>query len=153
MNDGKSMDAAPKRSFQDFIRKVVIVLNKQLESWQTMNAVAHIAVYIGNKMKATFDTGNNFVTQYRENHPRNLQYPIIVLAAKSGQMRNLMKKVRASGLLYHGFIREMVETTDDEEITQILGGKLDKSVEYLGIGVCGKNVAVDALTKKFGLWK
>lgn len=104
-------------------------------------------------MREPFDTGDSFVTKDGKNHPRNSQYPIIVLSAKPGQLSNLMKKVRDSGLLYLGFIREMIEITDDWEIERIVGAKLDDEIEYLGIGVFGKNEEVDTLTKKFSLWK
>ena len=138
---------------QDFTRKMVIVVRKDLASWQSMNTVAHIAAYLSNKMREHFDTGEFFVTQDRHNHPRNTQYPIIVLSAKPGQMPNLMAKVRASGLLYLGYIEEMIETTDDAEIEQILAQKTDAEIVYLGIGVFGPNEEVAALTKKYSLWK
>ena len=146
------MDEAQTVS-QDFTRKMVIVVRKDLASWQSMNTVAHIAAYLGNKMPGRFDTGDVFVTQDGHDHPRNTQYPIIILSAKPGQMPNLMTKVRASGLPYLGYIQEMIETTDDAEIEEVLAQKTDAEVVYLGIGVFGPNEAVDALTKKYSLWK
>ena len=47
----------------------------------------------------------------------------------------------------------MIETTDDAEIEQRLAGKDDAEVEYLGIGLFGAKADVDALTRRFGLWK
>jgi len=138
---------------QDFSKKVVIVLSKELETWQVLNAVAHISAYIGHKIGEGFDTGENFVTADKISHPRNSQYAIIVLKAKPGQLTNLMSKVRLSGLLYHGFIREMIETTDDEEIVSILAKKNDAEIEYLGIGIFGPKEEVGALTKNFQLWR
>ncbi|HET7827402.1 MAG TPA: DUF2000 family protein [Candidatus Saccharimonadales bacterium] len=105
---------------QDFSQKIVIVVNKELEQWQVLNTVAHICAYLGNKLAEKFGTGDNFITKDGQNHPRNSQYAIIILRAKPGQLSNLMAKVRDSGLLYHGFIREMIETTDDREIEKIL---------------------------------
>ncbi len=40
----------------------------------------------------------------------------------------------------------MIETTDDKKIAQILGNKMDGEVEYLGIGVFGKNEEVLCLS-------
>jgi hypothetical protein len=140
-------------SEQDFSRKAVIVVNKELEQWQVLNTVAHIAAYIGHKLEDKFGTGDNFVTQDGLNHPRNTQYAIVVLRAKPGQLPNLMAKARDSGLLYHGFIREMIETTDDTEITNILAGKTDSEIEYLGVGIFGPKDEVDALTKNYQLWR
>lgn len=138
---------------QDFNQKAVIVLNKELEQWQVLNAVAHISAYLGNKLAQDFGTGENFVTSDGVNHPRNSQYAIIVLRAKPGQLPNLMAKIRESGLLYHGFIKEMIETTDDEEIEKIMASKTDSEIEYLGIGVFGPKDRVDALTKNYQLWR
>lgn len=137
---------------QDLSRKIVIVIAKDLERWEAMNTVAHISAYLGNKMREPFDTGSNFVTQDGKAHPRNSQFPIVLLSAKPTQLSNLIEKVRNSGLLYHGFIREMIETSDDEEIVRILSRKLDRDIQYLGIGIFGKKEEVAALTKKFSLW-
>lgn len=138
---------------QDFTRKMVIVVNRDLPTWQAMNTVSHVSAYIGHKIVDTFDTGENFVTKDKIIHPRNSQYPFIILSAKPGQMANLMSKVRQSGLLYHGFIREMIETTDDNELQNWLDKKNDADIEYLGIGIFGENEKVDALTKNYSLWK
>lgn len=138
---------------QDFTKKIVIVLDKTLEQWQALNAVAHISAYIGHKLDETFDTGDFFETQDAFQHPRNSQFPIIILRAKRTQLPNLMTKVRESGLLYHGFISEMIETSDDNEIVKILSSKRDSAVEYLGIGVFGTIEAVNALTKNFQTWR
>jgi hypothetical protein len=138
---------------QDFTRKIAIVVNKELEQWQVLNTVAHVSAYIGHKLEDDFDTAENFVTSDGNNHPRNSQYAIIILRAKPGQLPNFMSKARESGLLYHGFIKEMIETTDDDEITKILADKNDSEVEYLGIGVFGSKEQVETLTRNYQLWR
>lgn len=146
---------------QDFSNRIAIVVNRDLENWQIANAVAHISGYMGHKLDEKFSTGENFVTKDGKNHPRNTQYPIVVLAAKPGQMSNFMEKVReartlrqAQGdtFLYHGFIKEMIDTSNDAEISDILSNKDDSEVEYLGIGVFGDNEELKKLTNKFSLW-
>ena len=138
---------------QDFTQKMVIIINRELPSWQAMNAVAHISAYLGHRIHQYFDTGEYFVTKDKINHPRNSQYAIIILGANPGQMAHIMQKVRNSGLLYHGFIREMIETTDDSEVQAMLSEKNDSEVEYLGIGVFGPIPQVDAVSKNYSLWK
>jgi hypothetical protein len=138
---------------QDFSKKIVIVVNKELEQWQFINTIAHISAYLGSKLGEDFGTGEHFETKDGAKHPRNSQYAIVALRAKPGQLPNLIAKVRESGLLYHGFIREMIETTDDEEITKILAGKSDGEIEYLGIGVFGSKGEVDVLTKNYQVWR
>jgi len=138
---------------QDFTKKTAIVIYKNLESWQAINTVAHISAYIGNKMREPFDTGDNFITKDGKPHPRDSQYPIIVLSAKPEQMRELMIKVKDSGLLHFGFTREMLEMSNDKEVAETISETLDQDIEYLGIGIFGKNENVDTLTRKFRLWQ
>jgi hypothetical protein len=138
---------------QDFSKKIVIVVREDMPSWQTLNTVAHISAYLGNRIKEGFDTGEFFVTRNGQNHPRNSQYAIVVLSAKASQLPTFIQEVRNSGLPYLGFIREMIETTNDHEIEQLLADKDDKDIEYLGVGIFGEIDQTKALTKKFSLWK
>ncbi len=138
---------------QDFSNKIVIVVNNEIENWQKANTVGHISAYLGNKLNNQFATGENFVTKDGKAHPRNSQYAIVVLSANPGQMANFMEKVRESGLTYHGFIKEMIDTTNDAEIINILKDKSDQEINYLGIGLFGPNEKLKELTKKFSLFK
>lgn len=130
----------------------MIVVREDLPSWQVMNTVAHVSGYLGNKI-GTFLSDEHFVTQDGLNHPRNSQYAIIILKNSEKGLRRFMQKVRSSGLLYHGFIREMIETTDDTEIQHIVGSKRDDQLEYLGIGLFGPIEQVNTLTQGMSLWK
>ena len=139
---------------QDFNKRIILVIRKDLEPWQIVNAVAHISAYIGNQLKDTFATGENFVSKDGLSHPRNSQYPIIIKRARSReQMQNFMQKVRDAKVLYHGFVREMIDFTNDTDLQKELGSKDDAEIEYMGIGIFGENDVVDKLTKKFGLWE
>ena len=146
-------NAAHAAKPQDFDRKAVIVIDEALENWQITNTIAHTSAFIGHKLNERFGTGENFVTEDKITHPRNSQYPFITLKASKAQLSILMSKVRDSKLLYHGFIQEMIRTTDDKEITTILKNKKDTEIEYLGIGIFGTKEEVNSLTKKFSLYK
>lgn len=137
---------------QDFNNRIAIVVRQDLPSWQAMNTVAHISGYLGNKIE-NFLSDENFVTQDGAAHPRNSQYAIVILRAERGAFSRLMRRVREGGLMYHGFIREMIETTDDTEIQNILSTKQDSDIEYFGIGVFGSNEKVKELTQGYSLWK
>ena len=77
----------------------------------------------------------------------------MILSAEHSDLRKLIRDVRGSGLLYLGFIREMIETTDDVELANVVRGKEDDELEYLAIGIFGNKELVGSLTKKFSLWK
>lgn len=139
---------------QDFSRKISIVVDRNLPSWQVLNTVAHVSAYFGNKMTEPFDTGEFFTSQDGINLPRNTQYPIIVLSANSSeQLRDFAAKVRGEDSVQSMFfIKEMIETSDDKEITQLVGGQDEKEIIYLGVGVFGENGILKRLTSEFKLW-
>ncbi len=138
---------------QDFSKKVVIVVRKDLPQWQILNAVAHISAYAGNVMKTSFSTGEFFITKDEINYPRNSQYPIIILVATHIDLQKLLPSIRVSQLPYLCFFQEMIETNDDSEIQEILMTKEAKDLEYLGIGIFGEKEKVSELTNKFSLYK
>lgn len=139
---------------QDFSKRLVIVVRKDLLGWEVANTIAHIAAYVGNQLTDSFGTGDTFVTKDEKEYPRNSQYPIIIKRANSSeQLQNVLAKARETGTLHHAFIREMIETSDDTEIEAMLAAKVDSEVELLGIGVFGLHDDMNALTKKFGLWE
>ncbi len=138
---------------QDFSKRMAIVVSKDLPSWQALNTVGHIAAYLGNKMKDSFDTGEHFITQDGKIHPRNSQYPIIIFSAKPEELKRFVEGVRDSGLLYLGFLPEMIDLDADAELEKVIGGKLDDQIEYCGVGIFGENDKVKLLVRKFSLWK
>lgn len=139
---------------QDFTKRLTVVVRTDLEGWQAANAIAHISAYIGNKLQGAFDTGESFTTSDAVAFPRNAQYPIILKAAEgSAALKALFEQAQQDGLLHLGFIREMIESSDDAEIEAILASKESKDIEFLGVGVFGENEQIKLLTKSFGLWK
>lgn len=138
---------------QDFNHRISIVINRELPSWQVLNTVAHISAYFGNQLGVEFDTGENFTSRDGVLFPRNSQYAIIALAANSDQIPAFAETVRsAQGVKSMFFIREMVETTSDEEIAEMLSQKNGNEIELLGVGIFGDNQIVKELTKAFKLW-
>src|SRR5260221_9427739 len=81
---------------QDFSKKIVIVVNEEIQNWQKANVISHVAAYLGNQLGENFKTADFFVTEDGILHPRNSQYAIIILNAKPGQMSNFMSVVRDS---------------------------------------------------------
>lgn len=138
---------------QDFGQKLVIVIDPTLPNWQIMNTSAHAAAFLGNKMETSFDMGKYFTTKDGVNHPRNTQYGIVTKSAIKKELKELMEKVRDSGLLYIGYLPEMMEASDDKKLQKMIEKKTDREIEYAGIGIFGPKDQVDKLTKKFPLWK
>lgn len=138
---------------QDFTKRMVIAVRDDIEPWQAMNAATHSSAYLGNKMQATFDTAGLFKTSDGVLHPKNSQYPIVLVKADEKALSKLIGKVRDSGLLYLGFSRDMLVATDDKQVQINFDEKTDSEIEYLAIGIFGPNEEVEKLTKKFSLWR
>ena len=138
---------------QDFSKKITIVVKKDLETWQVLNTVGHVSAYFGNQLKDEFDTGKYFLTKDEVRHPRNSQYPIVVLTASSSDLYPLIQEVRKQNLSTINFIRDMIETSDDSELDDRIGAQNDKDLDYIGVGIFGSKDILKELTKKFKLWK
>lgn len=138
---------------QDFDNKITIVVRRDLEPWQVLNTVAHISAYLGNKLKDKFGTGEYFVSKDGGSHPRNTQYAIVVLSCDQADLYPLIIEARKNNLRHINFLREMIETTNDEEIEKLVSETSDDSLEYLGVGLFGDKDLLKSMTKNFKLWK
>lgn len=138
---------------QDFSRKMVIVLRDDLASWQLANTIGHIAAYLGNKMSEPFDTGNYFVSRDNLNYPRNSQFPIITLKTSQDDLLNLVEKLHQSGLLWIGYVQEMIDMIDDEELARSLSNKTSQEMDMLGVGIFGSKEELKQFTDGLKLWK
>lgn len=137
---------------QNFDKKIVLVVEKDLGEWKILNTVSHLAAFIGNKMTDPFDTGSYFATKDGLQLPRNSQFPIIVLSATKSQIKELTVEAQKTGTLFITFTKDMIETNDDKKLEKMLSEQDSDHVEYLGIGLFGKKSGLDEITKGLNLW-
>jgi lysyl-tRNA synthetase class 2 len=137
---------------QNFEKKMVMVVEKELGEWKLLNALSHMAAFIGNKMPDTFDTGTYFVTKDGVKLPRNSQFPIVVLSATKSQIRDLTEQAQKQGVLEITFTKDMIETTDDKKLEKMIGEQASDHLDYLGIGLFGQKSQLDEITKGLNLW-
>lgn len=150
VNSAKTNNVRP----QDFSKRIVTVVNKDLEPWQVANAVAHMDAIIGNELpKDQLTSGDYFTGSDEIAIPRNSQYPIIVMRADEKELHKLHEKVLAQKLLHHVFIKEMQDTTNDEAIVQTLQKQPMSDTVFYGVSFFASHEQADALTKNFQLWK
>lgn len=151
---GKKSNKSNRIRPQDFSKRIVTVVNKELEPWQVANAVAHMDAVIGNELpKDQLTSGDYFVGADEIAIPRNSQYPIIIMRADEKELHKLYDKVRAEKLIHHVFIKEMQDTSDDNEITQTLESQPIADTTFYGVSFFAPNKKADELTKNFQLWK
>jgi lysyl-tRNA synthetase class 2 len=139
---------------QDFSKKIVTVVNKELEPWQVANAVAHMDAIIGNELpKDQLVSGDYFVSNDEIAIPRNSQYPIIIMRADDLELHKLHQKVLTKKLIHHVFIKEMQDTTNDDEIVNSLKNKPLPETIFYGVSFIAPNDEADELTKGLQLWR
>ena len=139
---------------QDFSNRIVAVVNKQLEPWQVVNAVAHMEAVISNELpKEKLVTGDYFIGSDEVAIPRNSQYPIIIMRADEKELHKLYDKVKSAKLKHHVFIKDMQETNNDEEIMQALENRAISDTVFYGVSFFASNDVADELTRGLQLWK
>jgi len=139
---------------QDFTRKIVTVVNKELEPWQVANAVAHMDAIVGNELpKEQLVSGDYFVSNDQVSIPRNSQYAIIIMRADEKELHKLHEKVLAKNLVHHVFIKEMQDTSNDEEIQDSLSNKPMSEITFFGVSFLASNEEADQLTRGLQLWR
>ncbi len=139
---------------QNFTKRIVAVVNKNLEAWRVTNAVAHMSAIIGNKIdKKELTSGDYFVGSDGVALPRNSQYPIIIMRADEAELHKLYQKVSEKKLTHHVFIKEMQDTSNDQEIVEALKNQTITETDFYGLTFLASNELADALTKNFQLWK
>ncbi len=109
---------------------------------------------IGNKTEdQKFTSGDYFVGSDKVDIPRNSQYPIIIKRASEKELHDLFESIRIAGLTHHVFIKEMQDTTNDQEITNVLKNQAIADTAFYGVCFLADADVADALTKKFQLWQ
>jgi lysyl-tRNA synthetase class 2 len=100
-----------KNGEQDFSRRIVSVVRKDLEPWRVANAIAHMQAIIGSRVpNEVLTSGTTFVGADGQSIPRNSQYPIIIMRADEKELHKLRDMVKELNLVHHVFIKEMQET-------------------------------------------
>lgn len=138
---------------QDFSKKMSIVIREDVASWQLTNSVGHIAAYLGNKMKESFDTGGHFISKDEVSLPRNSQFPIVTLRANAQELSVLAQALLKENMLQIIYVQEMIDEIDDEKLSEILRQKTFHEMNVLGIGIFGNVEELKKLTSGLKLWK
>lgn len=140
---------------QDFSKKMVLVLDEDLKGWQMTNTIGHLSAYLGNRVETgKIVSRENFETKDGQMLHANAQYAIVTLVGKQSHLRKLWKEVESDdSMQYLVYTPEMIETTNDEKLSELIASKESADIQILGVGVFGDKEKIEALTKKFSLFK
>jgi hypothetical protein len=82
------------------------------------------------------------------------KYSLVIKKANSNQLRRAIQLAREDAhVLLADYPREILTTGHDNELCQAIGNVKEDEIEYLGAMFYGPTANVDAITRKFSLWK
>lgn len=138
---------------QDFNHRITLIIRSDLETWQALNTASHLSAYFGNVLKERFGTAPFFTTEDGVELPRNTQFPIVILEASPEALKAFATKVhQENDIEKMFFIKEMIDTTNDDKIEALVSLQSEQEITYLGIGLFGDNKIIKKLTNAFKLW-
>lgn len=139
---------------QPITHKFVAVLNKKIPTGNVMNALAHMSAGLSatypDQAALRFDTYHD---KEGGDHPAISDNPFIILRAdNSNKLRALRAELIAAGVHYNDFTSSMTVGSyiEQQERTQQTS---EPDLEYYGVCMFGEIETLNALTKKFSLWR
>jgi hypothetical protein len=141
-------------SARPVIHKFVAVLNKKVPVGTAMNALAHAAA----GLSASYDQPELMrFDDYQDKddgvHPAISDNPFIILRAdNSNKLRTLREQALAAGIHCNDFTSTMTSGTfvEQQERTKATP---EAELEYYAVCLFGEIEQLNALTKKFSLWR
>lgn len=134
--------------------KFVAVLNTKIPVNLLMNALGHMAAGLAASYPNVSDLRlDAYVDQSGGVHKNISDHPFIVLAAdNSNQLCVLRRELAAAGVHFVDFTSTMTVGTFEEQKERTKNTPEDQ-LEYYGVCMFGEKGRLNALTKKFSLWK
>lgn len=135
-----------------FSKKLVSVLNKNIEPGKAMNALAHMCIGLGSAIGQTELRLTNYKDADGGSHPFISEIPFIILSANSNKIRKLRQEAQENNILFSDFTDTMTVGTYKEQIAKTLLVSNENLIFY-GITLFGDWDTVSQLTRKFSLWQ
>lgn len=135
--------------------KFVVVVNKKLEPGVAMNSASHLCLSM--MAQATEEQRNamhliEYVDADGAQYPSISGLSLIVLRGKEGHMKKFIDAAKEKGMITSAFIKTMTGDTYKEQLERTKATKTE-DIEYYGVAAFGPKEEVDAMTKKFSLYK
>lgn len=134
--------------------KFVAVLNKKVPVGNLMNALGHITAGLAASYPKPEDMRfDNYEDADGNTHANISDNPFIILRAdNSNKIRTLRQALKEADIHFVDFTSTMTEGTYAEQRERTKNTS-EAELEYWGIVVFGEIDKLDALTKKFSLWR
>ncbi len=133
----------------------VAIINKEmwLEPWQELNTIAHLsAAYWAREWKSLFRF-DKVKTKDGVDINMNTTHSIVIKEAdKQDKMVKAINFAREKWLLVTEFTREMLETSNDDKVSELTGNKNYSDIDYFGVLIYWRKSDVENLTEGFDLY-
>jgi hypothetical protein len=134
-------------------RKIVAVLNTNLETGTALNVLGHLAIAIGYHAKGHMGR-DSYTDKSGVTHQGISKYPLIITRVKGGRLRKAVESARLDKrILVADFPSQMLETGHDDELAASIADSNENQIIYMGALMYGPSEAIDEITRKFSLWK
>lgn len=132
----------------DFDTKIKIALRGDLEMWQKLNVTAFL-------MSGIAGTQNIIGQPYADGDgvrylPMS-QQPIMIHAASSDQMKQMLQKVLTKDVAVAIYTEELFKTYNDDDNRAMVANYKTEDLNLVGIAIRGNKNQVDRLFKGFEL--
>lgn len=135
-----------------FEHKMVAIVNKDIDTGIAMNALAHMSIGLGNQVDGDLLRLDDYCDKDGNIYPNISEIPLIVLGAKSGEIRKVIREAREKEIIFTVFLNTMIgddyqEQLDETEATE------EEGLIYYGAVLFGSSEEVQQLTKRLSLYK
>ncbi len=125
--------------------RCVMIMNKDLDAGHLANAIAVIALTIG--QRHPYFVGAPLIDASGFSHHGLILIGIPMLQANSNDLKELRKKALEKDFDVVDFPKEGQQTKNYEEFIEMMKSIKTDDIDYLGIAIIGKKNAVNRLTK------
>ena len=151
-NDKRDKETEQKKEYKRTDYKFVAILNKKIEVWKIMNALAHMTAWMVWNSKNLEEMW--FINyEDKDNSPHMAsKHPFIILKAKnSNQIRQIRSEVIERWLVFSSFTSAMTVGNYEQQLEESKK-QWAEDLEYYWLSIFWKKEIVDEITKRLSLW-
>jgi hypothetical protein len=134
--------------------KFVVLVNKNLEVGQAMNAIAHSCAGLAAAAPEALREKMSFIDFTDKDHvvhPSISGLSLIVLRGTDGELKKARRKFIENNVLFTDFVETMTGGTYMEQLEKT-ADKETEALEYFCVAAFGEKAVIDPITKRFSLW-
>lgn len=134
-------------------KKIVAVINSEIEQWQALNVLGHMSVALGSNKDEDLMGREVLTDKSGFNHKGIARFGFIIKKGISDDIVKLIEIAKDNiDITLIDFPQEMLDTRHDDELHDSIKMKNTEDFRYLGCLIYGPTEVVDKMSKGFKLW-